>query len=116
MAKAQRYFITIENLAASRGDSSELSFDGESPEHLARVLESALREPDFSARWRAMQDDPDEVAAAVSAVDPAATVSGSLEAQRSELIVTTNLPHAIVKHRLDLLIGRHWKLRDVSTP
>ncbi len=116
MAKAQRYFITIENLADSRGDSSELSFDGGSPEHLARVLGAALREADFSARWRAMQESPDEIDPATVAVDPAATVSGSLEAQRSELIVTTNLSHAIVKHRLDLLIGRHWKLRDVSTP
>lgn len=116
MAKAQRYFITIEDISSSRGDSSELSFDGDSPEHLAQKLEAALREPDFSARWRAMQEDPDEIDAATIAVDPAATVSGSLEAQRSELIVTTNLPHAIVKHRLDLLIGRHWKLRDVSTP
>lgn len=116
MAKAQRYFITIEDISSSRGDSGELSFDGDSPEHLARVLEAALREADFSARWRAMQESPDEVDPATIAVDPGATVSGSLESQRSEMIVTTNLPHAIVKHRLDLLIGRHWKLRDVSTP
>lgn len=116
MTKAQRYFITIEDLSNSRGDSSELSFDGGSPEHLAQVLEAALRETDFSTRWRAMQESPDEIDPAAIAVDPAATVSGSLGAQRSELIVTTSLPHAIVKHRLDLLIGRHWKLRDVSTP
>ncbi|HMM66700.1 MAG TPA: hypothetical protein PKC03_07130 [Dokdonella sp.] len=115
MAKAQRYFITIENLSGSRGDSAELSFDGGSPEHLASVLQAALREPDLWERWRAMQDDPDEVDPATGATDPAATVSGSLEAQRSEIIVTTSLPHAIVKHRLDLLIGRNWKLRDVSS-
>ena len=116
MTQAQRYFITIEDLSGSHGDSSELSFDGGSPEHLARVLEAALRETDFSARWQAMQENPDEVDPATGATDPAATVSGSLEAQRSELIVTTRLPHAILKHRLDLLIGRHWKLRDISTP
>lgn len=116
MTKPQRYFITIESLSNSRGDSNELSFDGGSPEHLARVLEDALREPDFSTRWRAMQEDPEDIDPATVALDPAATVSGSLEAQRSELIVTTSLSHAIVKHRLDLLIGRHWKLRDVSTP
>ena len=116
MAKAQRYFITIEDLASSRGDSSELSFDGGSPEHLAQALEAALREQDLWERWQAMQENPDDVDPATGAIDPTATVSGSLEAQRSELIVTTTLPHAIVKHRLDLLIGRHWKLRDVSTP
>ncbi len=116
MAKAQRYFITIDDLSASRGDSSELSFDGTSPEHLAPAFEASLREPHFWERWRGMQEDPDEVDPVTGAVDPSATVSGSLEAQRTELIVTTSLPHAIVKHRLDLLIGRHWKLRDVSSP
>ena len=116
MAKAQRYFITIEDLSASRSDLSELAFDGGSPEHLAQVFTAVLREPDFWQRWRATQENPDEVDAATGVIDPAATVTGSLEAQRSELIVTTNLPHAIVKHRLDLLIGRHWKLRDVSSP
>ncbi len=116
MAKPQRYFITIEDVSASRGDSSELSFDGTSPEHLASTFEAILREPHFWGRWRAMQEDPDAIDPGTGAVDPAATVSGSLEAQRTELIVTTTLPHAIVKHRLDLLIGRHWKLRDVSSP
>ena len=116
MAKPQRYFITIEDLSASRSDSSELSFNGGSPEHLAQEFQSVLREANFWERWRGMQDDPDQVDAGTGATDPAATVTGSLEAQRSELIVTTNLPHAIVKHRLDLLICRHWKLRDVSSP
>ena len=51
---------------------------------LARVLEAALRETDFSARWQAMQENPDDVDPATGAVDPAATVSGSLEAQRSD--------------------------------
>jgi hypothetical protein len=116
MAKAQRYFITIENLADSRGESGELSFDGGSPEHLASVMQAVLRGPDFAERWRSMQEDPDEVDPSALAVDPTATVSASLQAQRSEMIVTTSLPHAIVKHRLDLLIGRNWKLRDVSSP
>jgi hypothetical protein len=116
MAKAQRYFITIEDLSNSRGESSELSFDGGSPEHLASVMQAALRDPGLAERWRTMQDEPDEVDPSVVAVDPAATVSASLQAQRSEMIVTTNLPHAIVKHRLELLIGRNWKLRDVSSP
>lgn len=116
MSKAQRYFISIEDLAGSRGATGELTFDGESPEHLATTLQSTLREPHYWERWRAMQEEPDEVDPGTGAVDPAATVDGSLEAQRTELIVTTSLPHALVKHRLDLLIGPHWKLRDVSTP
>ena len=116
MAKAQRYFISIDSVENSRGDASELSFDGGSPEHLASVLQAALRESDLWQRWQAMQEDPDQVDPATGVIDADATVTGSLHAQRSELIVTTSLPHAIVKHRLDLLIGRHWKLRDVSSP
>ncbi len=27
----------------------------------------------------------------------------------------TVLPHAVLKHRLGLLIGSHWTLRDVHT-
>lgn len=115
MAKAQRFFITVNNVSESRGDAAELSFNGGSPEHLASVLQGALREPALWQRWRAMQEDPDEVDPATGATDPTAMVSGSLEANRAELIVTSSLPHAIVKHRLDLLIGRHWKLRDVSS-
>ena len=115
MAKPQRFFITVDNVAESRGDAAELSFNGGSPEHLASVLQGALREPELWQRWRAMQEDPDEVDPATGVVDPTATVSGSLEANRAELIITTSLPHAIVKHRLEMLIGRHWKLRDVSS-
>ncbi|SFM99592.1 hypothetical protein [Dokdonella immobilis] len=115
MAKAQRFFITVDNVAESRGDIAALSFNGGSPEHLASVLQGVLREASLWERWRALQEDPDEVDPATGITDPTATVSGSLEANRAELVVTTTLPHAIVKHRLDLLIGRHWKLRDVSS-
>ncbi|MEZ5461237.1 hypothetical protein [Dokdonella sp.] len=115
MSKAQRYFITISDLSTARGDYPELSFDGVSPEHLAKDLEAALREPTLWERWRVMQDDPDEVDPQTAIVDPEATVTASLEAQRVEVIVTTSLSHSIVKHRLDLLVGRNWKLRDVSS-
>lgn len=115
MSKAQRYFITISDLAASRGVLPELSFDGASPEHLARDLEAALREPGLWQRWRNLQEDPDEVDPRTGVVDTEATVSASLESQRVEVIVTTNLPHALVKHRLDLMVGQNWKLRDVSS-
>ena len=113
-ASAQRYFFTIDDLASARGADPALAFDGVSPETLASVLQSALREPDLWERWRAGQEDPDEVDPTTGATDPAATVTGSLAADRSEIKVTTTLPHAIVKHRLDLLIGHNWKLRDVS--
>lgn len=115
MAKAQRYFITISDLSTARGNDPGLSFDGVSPEHLAKDLQSALRDPDLWQRWRATQEDPDEVDPGTGVVDPEAAVSASLESQRVEVIVTTTLPHALVRHRLDLLVGRNWKLRDVSS-
>lgn len=111
---AQHFFITIADLSRARGDTPELAFDGESPETLAAQLQSALRETTLWERWRGLQDEPDDVDPRSGATDPAATVTGSLAAHRSELQVTTTLPHAIVKHRLDLLIGPHWQLRDVS--
>lgn len=114
MAAAQRYFITIDSLANARGSVPELSFTGDSPETLAATLQAALREPGLWERWRATQEEPDEVDPSTGATDPSATVSGALSDLRSELKVTTVLSHAILKHRLDLLIGRHWKLRDVS--
>lgn len=114
MASAQRYFVTIDSLSDARGDSPALSFTGDSPETLAIILQAALREPGLWERWRSAQDDPDTVDPSTGATDPAATVSGALSDLRGELKITTVLSHAIVKHRLDLLIGRHWKLRDVS--
>jgi hypothetical protein len=114
MSKAQRYFITVDNLATARGDSSELSFNGGSPEYLATALQAALREPTLWQRWRALQDDPDQVDPTSGATDASASVTGNLADQRVEVKITTTLPHAIVKHRLDLLIGKNWKLRDVS--
>ncbi len=113
MARAQRFFITIDDLAHARGSEAALAFDGESPPTLAAALQAALREPVLWERWRLLQDDPDEVDPATGATDPAATVAGSLAANRTELNVTTTLPHAIIKHRLDLLVGPNWKLRDV---
>lgn len=113
MAKAKHFFLTIDDLPRARGSEAALAFDGESPQTLASALQAALREPALWERWRLLQEDPDEVDPATGATDPAATVEGSLAASRSELVVATSLPHAIIKHRLDLLIGPHWKLRDV---
>ncbi|TAH46807.1 MAG: hypothetical protein EYC71_02770 [Gammaproteobacteria bacterium] len=114
MPAAKRYLISIADISASRGSIEQLSFHGDSPEFLARAFETALREPSLWERWRNLQDDPEAVDPTTGVIDPSATVNGSLEAQRSELVVITSLPHAIIKHRLDLLIGQHWKLRDVS--
>jgi len=111
----QRYYLSIDNLAQARGNISELSWQGNSPDGLAAALQSALREPSLFARWRALQPDPDAVDPSLGASDPNATVTAVQSNLHTDVTVTTSLPHAILKHRLGLLIGAHWSLHDVQT-
>jgi hypothetical protein len=111
----QRYYLSVENLAKARGQISELSYQGNSPESLAAALQAALREPGLWERWRAAQPDPDAVDPALGASDPQATVRAAQSNLHTDVEVTTSLPHAILKHRLGLLIGAHWSLHDVQT-
>lgn len=113
-ATAQRYYLSIGNLARARGSINELSFQGSSPEGFGALLQSALREPTLWERWRAMQADPDAIDPSLGASDPAATVTATQADLHCDVQVTTNLPHAILKHRLGLLIGPNWTLRDVK--
>jgi hypothetical protein len=115
MAGTQRYYLNVEDFARARGTVPELSFQGDSPEAFGAALLSALREPTLWQRWLAMQPDPDAVDPALGATDPAATVTARLADElHSDVVVTTRLPHAILRHRLNLLVGAHWTLRDVK--
>ncbi|MBX3690199.1 hypothetical protein [Dokdonella sp.] len=115
MGTIQRYEFTIDDLARARGEFKELSFDGDAPESLAALLQQALREPTLWRRWRAMQPDPDAVDPALGASDPNATVEAHQSDIHVRVTICTTLQHAVIAHRLTLLIGRHWTLRDVST-
>ena len=116
MATVQRYIFFIDDLGIARGESSELSFQGESPETFAAQLQDALREPSLWQRWRAMQPDPDAIdpTLALGLNDAAATVEAHQSDVHVSCTVISSLPHAVIQHRLTLLIGRHWTLRDVS--
>jgi hypothetical protein len=114
MSSTQRYFLSIDDLARARGEVGALSFSGSSPDTFAVMLQDALRTPALFERWRARQDDPDAVDPALGAHDPAATVSARQSDLHCNVEVVTSLPHAVLKHRLGLLIGRHWTLRDVK--
>ena len=48
------------------------------------------------------------------ATDVAATVAAKQQDLHTDVIVVTRLPHAILRHRLNLLVGAHWTLRDVK--
>jgi hypothetical protein len=110
----QRYYLSIENLANARGHISELSYQGNSPDSLAAALQAALREPSLWERWRATQPDPDAIDPALGASDAQATVRATQSNLHTDVEVTTSLPHALLKHRLNLLIGAHWSLHDVQ--
>lgn len=111
---SQRYFISIADLPRARGESHELSFHGGSPESFASLLQESLRTRSLWERWRSMQPDPEAVDPALGVSDPAATVTAEQHDLHCDAQVVTSLPHAILKHRLDLLIGKHWTLRDVK--
>lgn len=114
MASAQRYFLSIGDLSRARGEHAELSFHGVSPDSFANTLQSALREPALWQRWKALQPDPDAVDPQLGASDANAKVSAEQSDLHTEVEVVTTLPHAVVKHRLNLLAGRVWKLHDVT--
>ena len=115
MASAQRFFLGIDDLSRARGKDAALSFHGDSPEAFASALQSALREPALFERWRALQADPDAIDPALGATDAAATVAAKQSDLHADVTVTTRLPHAILRHRLNLLAGSHWTLRDVKS-
>lgn len=108
-----RFFITLSDPAKARGSDPELSFSAHGAEAFAQELQAALRTPELFERWRAKQDDPDEVDPALGDVDPAASVSGRQNDLRIELIATTRLPGSLLQQRMRWLAGSAWSLNDV---
>jgi hypothetical protein len=114
MSTVQRYMFSIDDLPKARGESHELSFHGGSSESFAALLQASLREPGLWQRWRSMQPDPEAVDPMLGQSDPAAVVEAHQSDVHVSVEVRSTLPHAIIKHRMTLLIGKHWTLRDVS--
>jgi len=111
----QRYYLGIDDLRHARGSNEQLAFHGDSPDSLASELQAALSQPGLFERWRALQDDPDAIDPSLGATDPAATVTAKQSDLHVDLVATTRLPHSLLKHRLNLLVGSHWTLRDVKS-
>jgi hypothetical protein len=114
MAGVQRFYLSIDDLSRARGPIGALSFLGDSPETFAAELQSALRDSALFERWLALQPDPDAVDPALGTTDAAATVTAKQSDLHADVQVTTRLPHSILRHRLNLLAGAHWTLRDVK--
>jgi hypothetical protein len=109
-----RYYLSLPDPARARGDDPAFSFQSQGAEGLAAELQQALRTDALFARWRARQEDPDAVDPALGATDPAASVHGQQHDLHVDLVATTALPGSILRHRLRLLAGEGWSLKDVS--
>lgn len=110
---AIRYYLRLSDPALARGSVPSLAFHSDSAAGLAEELEAALRTPALFERWKAMQDGPDDVDAALGVTDPSASVVGEQSDLSILLEATTSLPGGVFKHRLRLLAGSHWELQDV---
>ena len=111
---AIRYHITLPDPDAARGDDPAFAFRAHGSAGLAEELQDALRTDVLFQRWRGAQDDPDDVDPALGVKDPVATVQGSQHDLHIDLIAVTTIPGGVLRHRLRLLAGNAWELRDVS--
>lgn len=109
-----RYYLRLPEPALARGPDPDLAFHSEGAQGLAAELQQALRTPALFERWRLKQEDPDAVAPGLGTSDPEAVVTGEQHDLKIDLVATTSLPGGVFKHRLRLLAGSGWQLRDVT--
>lgn len=108
-----RYFIILPDPTRARGDDPELSSNAHGAEAFARDVQAALRTADLFERWRAKQDEPDDVDPRLGEIDAGASVTGSQADLVIDLVIDTTLPGNILQQRLRWLLGGAWRLRDV---
>ena len=109
-----RYYISLKHPEKARGSDAAFSFSAHGAAEFAAQLQDALRTDGLFQRWRQAQPDPDAVDAGLGASDPAATVAGEQHDLQIDLIAITSIAGSVFKHRLRLLAGNAWELRDVS--
>lgn len=107
------YYLSIADLESAIGEDSRFAYDGAGPNDFAAALQQSLRSDDLFKRWRATQPDPDAVDASLGATDADAQVTARVADLHTEVELTTDLPMSVVRHRLQLLIGHSWQLRDM---
>lgn len=110
-----RYYLSLKQPEKARGSDAAFSFSAHGAPEFAAQLQDALRSDGFFQRWRQVQPDPDAVDESLGASDPAATVTGEQHDLQIDLIAITSIPGSVFKHRLRLLAGNAWELRDVSS-
>lgn len=107
------YYLSIADLAHARGADDRFAYSGAGPNDFAGTLQAALRTDELFVRWRAAQPDPDSVDANLAATDPSASVTARVADLQTDVELLTDLPMSVVRHRLYLLIGAAWTLRDL---
>lgn len=110
---ATRYFITLPDASRARA-AGELPFQSQGAEGLAQELQQALATDRLFQQWRAKQPEPDDVDPGLGVTDAGASVQGRQQDLQIELTVITSIPGEVLKHRLRLLAGQTWQLRDVT--
>ena len=114
MPQRNHYYLGIDDLAQARGPIESLRYEGAGPNDFAAALTEAMRSPQLFEHWRALQEEPDEVDPALGVTDAAAEARATVDdMQRVDVDLVTSLPMSVVRHRLNLLIGKHWSLRDM---
>lgn len=108
------FLIHIEHFTRAHGADPALAFTGSSPGALAGAIEDALQKPALFERWRAMQDEPDKVPAALGVMDATASVRADQRDLHVELEIRSTLPMKLIAQRLTWLVGPHWDLRNVK--
>ena len=110
-----KFYITLPEPGRARGELPALSFSGHSAESFAEQLRYALADRAYSRAWLATldEDDAERVDPALLAVDAAAGVTGTQRDLAIELVADTRINGSAFKHRMRLLAGAHWQLRDV---
>ena len=110
-----RYYLRLPDPARARGDDTDLAFRSEGAAGFAEELQAALRTPVLFDRWKAKQEEPDDVDPSLGATDPQATVTGEDKHLDVWLVATTSLPGPVFKQRMRWLAGSNWQLSDVKS-
>ena len=110
-----RYYLRLPDPANARGADPDLAFRSEGAAGFAEELQAALRTPVLFDRWKAKQEEPDDVDPSLGATDPQATVTGEDKHLDVWLVATTSLPGPVFKQRMRWLAGSNWQLSDVQS-
>ena len=111
---AIRYYIRLNDPANARGSDPDLAFKSGGAEGFSGELEKALRTTDLFERWKAKQEEPEDVDQSLAAVVLNSTVTAEHHDLYIDMVVVTSVPGAVFKHRMKLLAGSHWQLSDVK--